>query len=162
MKGGVFARTEEDEFGSKEKPYESQICGAKTRSGNPCKKWGMKPSGRCRLHGGKSTGPKTEEGKARISAARLKDGHYTKEAIEQRRLKYKIEQEACDWWYFQTFFFDVVDRGHLAAEYYRLWKRICGQEIYLRHFKESPYLRRRFFMLLCHDKLRSDEFMSYD
>lgn len=30
-----------------------QICGAKTRSGKPCKKWGMK-NGRCRLHGGKT------------------------------------------------------------------------------------------------------------
>ena len=30
-------------------------CGAKTRSGEPCKKWGMK-NGRCRLHGGASTG----------------------------------------------------------------------------------------------------------
>ena len=39
-------------------------CGAKTRAGTPCKRkdiyW---PSGRCRLHGGLSTGPKTEAGK---------------------------------------------------------------------------------------------------
>jgi hypothetical protein len=33
------------------------ICGAKTRSGEPCKKAALK-NGRCRLHGGKSTGPK--------------------------------------------------------------------------------------------------------
>src|SRR5690625_3986080 len=31
-------------------------CGAKTRSGNTCKNWAM-PNGRCRMHGGKSTGP---------------------------------------------------------------------------------------------------------
>lgn len=29
-------------------------CGAKTRSGEPCKNWGTWPSGRCRMHGGKS------------------------------------------------------------------------------------------------------------
>lgn len=32
-------------------------CGAKTRSGGVCQKWAM-PNGRCRLHGGLSTGPK--------------------------------------------------------------------------------------------------------
>lgn len=31
-------------------------CGAKTRSGKPCRKWAL-ANGRCRLHGGKSTGP---------------------------------------------------------------------------------------------------------
>ena len=31
-------------------------CGAKTRSGTPCQNWGME-NGRCRMHGGKSTGP---------------------------------------------------------------------------------------------------------
>lgn len=32
-------------------------CGAKTRSGEPCKNYAME-NGRCRMHGGKSTGPK--------------------------------------------------------------------------------------------------------
>jgi len=40
-------------------------CGAKTRKGTPCKlpadAWGR--SGRCKFHGGMSTGPKTEEGR---------------------------------------------------------------------------------------------------
>ena len=44
-------------------------CGAKTRVGCPCKSPAM-GNGRCRMHGGASTGPKTAEGKARISAAR--------------------------------------------------------------------------------------------
>ena len=38
-------------------------------------------NGRCRLHGGKSTGPKTEYGKNRIGRAHFKHGLYTKEAI---------------------------------------------------------------------------------
>ena len=44
-------------------------CGAKTRAGCPCKGPAMK-NGRCRMHGGASTGPKTAEGRARIAAAR--------------------------------------------------------------------------------------------
>lgn len=36
-----------------------KYCGAKTRSGKPCKNPSMK-NGRCRMHGGKSTGPKPE------------------------------------------------------------------------------------------------------
>jgi len=36
---------------------EQKRCGAKTKSGKACKKTALK-NGRCRLHGGKSTGPK--------------------------------------------------------------------------------------------------------
>ena len=43
-------------------------CGAKTRLGCPCKSPAM-ANGRCRMHGGASTGPNTAEGKARIAAA---------------------------------------------------------------------------------------------
>lgn len=35
------------------------ICGAKTRSGGTCKRKGILINGRCRLHDGLSTGPKT-------------------------------------------------------------------------------------------------------
>jgi hypothetical protein len=44
-------------------------CNAKTRKGNPCQARGMGKGGRCRFHGGMSTGPKTPEGKARSLAA---------------------------------------------------------------------------------------------
>lgn len=40
-------------------------CGAKTRAGTPCKRIDLYDNGRCRLHGGLSTGPKTAEGKKR-------------------------------------------------------------------------------------------------
>jgi hypothetical protein len=39
-------------------------CGAKTRCGEPCRCFAL-ANGRCRLHGGLSTGPKTAEGLAR-------------------------------------------------------------------------------------------------
>ena len=38
----------------------------------------------CQFHGGRSTGPKTEEGKNRIRAAHWKHGLETKEAKERR------------------------------------------------------------------------------
>src|SRR5690625_5843014 len=42
-------------------------CGAKTRSGKPCKNWAMK-NGRCRMHGGKSTGAPPEKMKKNSNA----------------------------------------------------------------------------------------------
>ncbi len=33
-----------------------RLCGAKTRAGTPCKNWGIRWNGRCRMHGGRSPG----------------------------------------------------------------------------------------------------------
>ena len=49
-------------------------CDAKTRKGTPCKRTDIYESGRCKLHGGLSTGPRTAEGKRR-SAANLPKPH---------------------------------------------------------------------------------------
>ena len=47
-------------------------CGAKLHNQLACcRHWPVKGKKRCRLHGGLSTGAKTEEGKARALAARL-------------------------------------------------------------------------------------------
>ena len=54
-------------------------CGAKNRRDLPCQCPAM-ANGRCRLHGGKSTGPKTAAGIERIRRAVTKDGRYTKTA----------------------------------------------------------------------------------
>lgn len=52
---------------SKEQPnwalFATLTCGARTRAGTPCKQKGLYDCGRCRLHGGLSTGPRTREGK---------------------------------------------------------------------------------------------------
>ena len=40
-------------------------CGARTRAGTPCKRRDLYRSGRCKLHGGLSTGPRTAKGKRR-------------------------------------------------------------------------------------------------
>ena len=57
-------------------PIPRVFCGAKTRAGGKCKQPAMK-NGRCRLHGGKSLSGKQH--------GRYKHGHYTREAIEERR-----------------------------------------------------------------------------
>lgn len=41
-------------FGNDTRPREG-LCGAKTRSGHPCRSHGM-PNGRCRMHGGTNPG----------------------------------------------------------------------------------------------------------
>ena len=45
------------------------ICGARTRKGGACLNKSEAGKQRCKFHGGKSTGPKTAEGKARIAEA---------------------------------------------------------------------------------------------
>ena len=48
-------------------PTAGERCGAKTRRGTPCRCKAL-PSGRCKFHGGLSTGPKTAAGKAKSAA----------------------------------------------------------------------------------------------
>ena len=54
------------------------------RSGNQCGKPALKGKSVCQFHGGRSTGPKTEAGKARQRASVVTSGNYTKESIEDR------------------------------------------------------------------------------
>jgi hypothetical protein len=68
-------------------------CGAKTRRGTWCQCPAMK-NGRCRLHGGLSTGPKTAEGIERIRRAVTKHGNYTKRAMTERA-EYRELLRAC-------------------------------------------------------------------
>ncbi len=66
-------------------------CTAKSkRSGEQCKKPALRGKAVCDFHGGRSTGPKTEAGKARQRAAVLKTGNYTKEAIEDRARNVRV------------------------------------------------------------------------
>ncbi len=67
-----------------EPDWPGQRCGAKTLQGIACQQPTNRQNGRCRLYGGASTGAKTEEGRARISAASLRHGRYTKGKLEER------------------------------------------------------------------------------
>ena len=74
-------------------------CGAKTRSGGACQNPAIKGRSRCKLHGGRSTGPRTPEGKARAAAAHTKHGRRSKAHVEKvkainaelRRLTYELK-----------------------------------------------------------------------
>jgi hypothetical protein len=59
-------------------------CGARSkRTGKPCRAAAML-NGRCKVHGGKSTGPRTPEGLERSKRARWKHGYYSREAKAER------------------------------------------------------------------------------
>lgn len=52
---------------ARNKPLRGEKCEAKTRKGTPCQCKAL-ANGRCKYHGGKSTGPRTEEGTKRAAA----------------------------------------------------------------------------------------------
>ena len=70
--------------------WPGQRCGAKTRRGTPCQRPANKRNGRCRLHGGASSGPRTEQGRAKIAAANLLNGEFTQAKIAKRKEDAKI------------------------------------------------------------------------
>jgi hypothetical protein len=73
----------------------AQRCGAKTRQGTPCKGPAMK-NGRCRMHGGKSTGPRTPEGLEKCRKANWKHGEFSRESIAMRRNINSLLRESRD------------------------------------------------------------------
>ena len=86
-------------------------CGAKTRSGSECRRPAYRRNGKCHLHGGASTGPRTETGLARLTEARTRHGKFTKEkrADTKRRAEQgrqmRGEPKELETWF--------VDHGHL-------------------------------------------------
>ena len=87
---------------NKQKPHEvhskpffgASRCGARNRKGTPCQLPAMHGRRRCRLHGGKSTGPKTPAGRARIAQARTIHGRYSAKAKAERRAYRQLVREA--------------------------------------------------------------------
>jgi hypothetical protein len=68
-------------------------CGAKNRQGKPCRCPAM-PNGRCRLHGGLSTGPKSLAGIEHIRRAVTKHGRYS-QAARAERLRFRTLLGEC-------------------------------------------------------------------
>lgn len=59
----------------------ANTCNARTKgTGGTCRLYATKPGGRCWLHGGRSTGPKTPEGKARSALNGVLGGRPRKSA----------------------------------------------------------------------------------
>ena len=76
-------------------------CSAKTRAGGMCQNPAIGSRTRCKLHGGKSTGPKSIEGRARVVAANTKHGLRSKAHVEKvkainaelRRITYELKRD---------------------------------------------------------------------
>ena len=66
-------------------PNTAKRCNAYARrTGKPCLQPAM-GNGKCRLHGGKSTGPKTKQGLAASRKANWRHGEYSKKSLEEQR-----------------------------------------------------------------------------
>jgi hypothetical protein len=76
-------------------PNSAPRCGAMTRHGKECRAPAMR-NGRCRMHGGLSTGPRTPEGLERSRRARWKHGLYSAEAKAEARFFRQRIKEAED------------------------------------------------------------------
>lgn len=74
-------------------PNSAPRCCAKTRRGTSCRSPAM-ANGRCRMHGGASTGPRTSEGLAKSRRARWKHGYYSAQARAERKLANKLIRES--------------------------------------------------------------------
>ena len=66
-------------------PAKAPRCGARTRHGTACRQPAM-ANGKCRMHGGARTGPRTAEGLERLRVARTRHGAYGREAREVQAL----------------------------------------------------------------------------
>jgi hypothetical protein len=78
-------------------PADAPRCGARTRSDTSCQAPAM-ANGRCRMHGGASTGPRTAEGLARMRKARTRTGLHTKEMRELRAELAEMRRWAKEAW----------------------------------------------------------------
>jgi hypothetical protein len=96
----------------------SPRCGAKTRSGKPCRSPAVSGKKRCRMHGGAPG-----SGAPRGNKNALKHGNYTREAIAlrryaselMRRSRALIKQITCEQFGRERSRF-AVDRSHPAEE----------------------------------------------
>ena len=95
--------------------WQGQRCEARTRRGTLCQRPGTKQNGKCRLHGGCSTGPRTEKGLARLTASKITHGETTAANRAKARSRAKIgrqvrrELRAIETW--------ALDQGYLAEDW---------------------------------------------
>lgn len=61
---------------------EPVYCGARTRKGTPCLRKDIYRNGRCKLHGGWSTGPKSKKGRAQSAINGTKGGRPKKHNLD--------------------------------------------------------------------------------
>ena len=95
--------------------WTGQRCLAKTRGGSLCQKAAIAGKGRCRLHGGASTGPRTVEGRSRIAAANYKHGNRTKERLAENRERAAVNRQI--WFALRTQIELMIRDGYLPRNY---------------------------------------------
>ena len=78
-----------------ERPEMYEFCDARKKNGEPCRQKALYRQGRCKFHGGLSTGPKTEEGKqqSRINGAKGGRPRKTQVVDSQGLAKGKMPQD---------------------------------------------------------------------
>jgi hypothetical protein len=95
--------------------WRGQRCEARTRKGTACKRPGNNINGRCKLHGGRSTGPRTEEGVARLAASKTTHGRTTQAERAKTKRRAEIgrqvmrELKEIETW--------ALDHGHLTKNW---------------------------------------------
>lgn len=99
--------------------WPGQRCGAKTRSGTPCKNPAVSGKARCRMHGGRSTGARTPEGRAKLRALHLKHGGSTTEAKAEARRRAQIGREVRA--ELRDIEREAIATGVLAKDWRSLW-----------------------------------------
>ena len=72
-------------------------CGARTRKGLPCGSPAVRGRKRCRMHGGRSTGPRTAAGLSRSKRAHWKHGRYSAEARQEMAHFRELLRECKKW-----------------------------------------------------------------
>ncbi|WP_394166590.1 HGGxSTG domain-containing protein [Photobacterium piscicola] len=129
------------------------LCGAKTRSGAPCKRRGNKRNGRCKLHGGNSTGAKTEQGKmaSRLNALKQFPSWYFGEPIpmhyQQRayrcfeRLYTLMTTQPINWQ--QVFHLIDVDRIPLEMLKYQIMELTSANELLMLQIALDRYYQEQ-------------------
>ena len=94
-------------------------CGAKTKKGTPCQRPAKLPVGRCRLHGGASTGPRTKDGLKRLADSKTIHGRFTK--IKRAKAKARAEEGRIirrELKELETWF---IDHGYLKKNWRKDW-----------------------------------------
>ena len=95
-------------------------CGARTKAGSACQRPAVKRTGKCTRHGGKSTGPRTQAGRDKISALHTTHGKLTKqkrqEAEKRAEIGRKVRAEV------KRIEASLIGQGVLARDWRRDWK----------------------------------------
>lgn len=95
-------------------------CGAKTRSGTPCKNPAIVGKARCRLHGGRSTGARTPEGLAKLRALHWKHGRATTAAKAEAKRRAQIGRDIRA--ELRDIERDAIAAGTLSKDWRDLWE----------------------------------------